>query len=93
MTKNTFRQYRVLGKGGFGEVSGLLVPLQSTLDGVLVALDLPASSKSMVGPHLFLSTLATGMCLPGAGDRQDVCVQETGKETNQEAERGGHGAQ
>ena len=22
MTKNTFRQYRVLGKGGFGEVSG-----------------------------------------------------------------------
>jgi hypothetical protein len=22
VTKNTFRQYRVLGKGGFGEVSG-----------------------------------------------------------------------
>lgn len=33
MTKNTFRQYRVLGKGGFGEVSGRLVPMRSTLDG------------------------------------------------------------
>lgn len=59
----------------------------------MVGLDPPSSSKSVAGPHLPLSALATGVCLPGAGNGQDVRMQETGKETDQEAERGGHGAQ
>lgn len=34
-----------------------------------------------------------GMCLPSAGHRQDVRLQEAGKKKDQEAERRGNGAQ
>lgn len=70
VTKNTFRQYRVLGKGGFGEVSGRMIPLQSTLDGGQQAWTLPPPARAWLA--------LTCSCLPWL----QVCacqVRATGK--------------
>ena len=44
-------------------------------------------------PRVRKGRLWGGMCLPSAGHRQDVRLQEAGKKKDQEAERRGNGAQ
>lgn len=82
MTKNTFRQYRVLGKGGFGEVSWRpFSPVPPTRGTACV----PVTGSP--------SWLSSGVRLSGTSHRQNVRLQEAGEEEDQEEERRVHGAE
>lgn len=70
ITYKTFRMYRVLGKGGFGEVCACQVN-RNTKNKVIKK---RYSNKSPWNSSI------------GSGNRQDVRLQETGKETHQKAQ-------
>lgn len=80
MTKNTFRQYRVLGKGGFGEVSGQARAQQSAEVGYRgpdhpLSLSEPITlRKAAAGPHLPpLSWLQVCACQVRATGKMYAC--------------------